>query len=51
VEEHRQYFFGTDEIRAAAAGAGFTVLAVTDDYTDAPLDEDSLRATWVLRRS
>jgi len=51
VEEHRQYFFAVDQIRAAATDAGLRVVAVTDDYTSEPLDQESLRATWVLRRA
>jgi hypothetical protein len=49
TEIHRQYFFTEDEVRHAAAAAGLAVVAVADDYTSEPLDEGSLRATWVLR--
>jgi SAM-dependent methyltransferase len=50
-EEHRQWFHADSDLRAALAGAGFTVAAVQDEYTAAPADESSLRATWIARRS
>lgn len=50
-ETHLQYFFSTDEVRAAAQGAGLLVVSVTDDYTERPIGPETLRSTWVVRRS
>lgn len=50
TEHHRQHFFTDSQVRAAARGAGFDVVAVTDDYTHRPVDAGCLRASWVLRR-
>jgi len=50
TELHVQYFFTLAEIAGAAAAAGFTVVSLTDDYTDLPVDEQAMRSTWVLRR-
>jgi SAM-dependent methyltransferase len=50
-EEHRQWFHSEADLRAALAGVGFAVAAVQDEYTAAPADESSLRATWIARRS
>ncbi|GAA1918624.1 class I SAM-dependent DNA methyltransferase [Streptantibioticus ferralitis] len=47
-ERHRQRWFSHEEIRAAAAAAGFKVSLVVDDYGDAQAHEASLRETWVL---
>ena len=49
-ERHRQYFHSDADVRRALADAGLALLAVTDEYTDASVDEASLRATWVARR-
>lgn len=51
TEEHRQHFFTDDELRGALDTAGLDVVAVTDDYTNAPVDASTLRATWVVRRA
>ncbi|MFJ1708964.1 class I SAM-dependent DNA methyltransferase [Kitasatospora sp. NPDC088346] len=51
TERHRQWWFDHDEIRAAARAAGFTVVAVTEDYGDRPVTPQSLRETWLLVRS
>lgn len=48
TEQHRQWFHSNDELRAALAG--FTVEAVTDEYTDEPAGPATLRATWITRR-
>jgi hypothetical protein len=49
TERHRQYFPSHDQIRAALTAAGFGDLTVTAEYTDAPLEQSSLRATWIAR--
>ena len=50
TERHRQYFHSDDDVRQALRDAGLALLAVTDEYTDVPVDDASLRATWVARR-
>ncbi len=50
TEQHRQYFHGDAEVRGALAYAGFEVAAVTDEYTDQPVDGSTLHATWIARR-
>jgi predicted TPR repeat methyltransferase len=50
-ERHQQYFHSDADVRRALAGAGLTVQAVTDEYTDNPVDGTSLRATWIARRA
>ncbi|MDQ7992162.1 MAG: class I SAM-dependent methyltransferase [Propionicimonas sp.] len=49
-ERHRQYFHTDAEVRAALAAAGFEQVAVTEEYTRVPVDENTLRATWTARR-
>jgi predicted TPR repeat methyltransferase len=49
-EHHRQYFHTDADVRAALDGAGFAVTAVGDEYTHAPADASTLRATWTARR-
>jgi SAM-dependent methyltransferase len=50
-EHHRQYFHGPAELRASLAGAGFDVTSVTEEYSSRPVDDTTLRATWVARVS
>jgi hypothetical protein len=50
TEHHRQYFFSDDQVRGALADAGFAQVTVTEEYTDAPCDASTLRATWTARR-
>ncbi len=50
TERHRQYFFADSQVEAALGHAGFELVAVTDEYTHRPVDEETLRATWVNRR-
>ena len=38
-------------VRAALSDAGFASVAVTDEYSDDPVDGSTLRATWVARRA
>lgn len=49
-ELHRQWFHSEAALNEALAAAGFAVRSVTDEYTDTPVNEESLRATWVARR-
>jgi SAM-dependent methyltransferase len=48
-EEHRQHFHAADNVRAALAGAGFTVTAIRDGYSERPADDSTLSATWIAR--
>jgi SAM-dependent methyltransferase len=50
-EHHRQYFLSDEQVRGALSGAGFGEVAITDEYTRAPVDGSTLRATWVARRA
>ena len=50
TETHRQYFHTDDQVRAALADAGFSLVAVTDEYTPVPATPATLRATWIARR-
>lgn len=50
TEHHVQRWFSQAELRADAAAVGFTVESITDDYTDQPATNETLRETWVLRR-
>jgi len=49
-EQHRQYFHADGDVRTALGDAGFTVAAVSEEYTHRPADESTLRATWTARR-
>jgi SAM-dependent methyltransferase len=49
-EQHDQYFFTDAEVRDALAAAHFVLVAITDEYTHAPVGRSSLRATWAARR-
>jgi predicted TPR repeat methyltransferase len=49
-ERHTQYFFTDEQLRSALFAAGFGCVAVTDEYSDEPVDESTLRATWTARR-
>ena len=51
AEEHRQWFHAEADLRTALGAAGFTVGAVTDEYTAVPVGDSTLRATWIARRS
>jgi len=51
AELHRQWFHADRDVRAALQDAGFTSVAVTDEYTSRPADETTLRATWISRLS
>jgi len=49
-ERHRQFFHTDDEVHSALSDAGFELVSVTEEYTLAPADRDTLRATWTARR-
>ncbi len=51
VEEHRQYFFTDSHVRAGLASAGFEEITVTDEYSAAPADDTTFRASWIARLS
>ena len=50
TEQHRQYFFGDAQVRAALTEAGFDQISTTDEYSSDPVDDATLRATWTARR-
>lgn len=45
-ERHVQYIHGVKDLSERLDKCGFDVLSVTDSYSDRPLKEDSLRATF-----
>ena len=49
-EQHRQYFHAAADVRTSLQDAGFAVTAVAEEYTHAPVDASTLRATWTARR-
>jgi predicted TPR repeat methyltransferase len=50
-EQHVQFFHSDSVIRKALADAGFSSVAVFEEYTDRPVTETTLRATWVARQT
>nr|WP_269813411.1 class I SAM-dependent methyltransferase [Ornithinimicrobium sediminis] len=50
TETHQQFFHSDATLREALGLAGLEVSAVTEEYTAEPAREDTLRATWVVRR-
>jgi len=48
-ELHRQYFHRDTDIRSALVDGGFEVVAVRDGYSDRPVDESTLSATWIAK--
>lgn len=50
TEHRRQYFLSETEVRSALSDAGLELVGVTTEYTDAPVIESTLRATWTARR-
>ena len=48
-EQHRQYFHTDADVRAFLQEAGYTVIAVCEEYTHEPIDASTLRATWSAR--
>ena len=51
VEHHRQYFHPDADVREGLREAGFTLVAVEEEYTHESADASTLRATWTARRS
>jgi SAM-dependent methyltransferase len=51
AEQHRQYFHSDEQVRAALADAGLSLVSLLDEYTPEAADESTLRATWVARRT
>jgi SAM-dependent methyltransferase len=49
-EQHRQYFHTDTDVRICLEDAGFTVLAVEEEYTHESADASTLLATWTARR-
>lgn len=50
TETHTQIVHSAESVRAALLDAGFAIVSVTDEYSDEPVREQTLRATWVARR-
>jgi predicted TPR repeat methyltransferase len=51
TEQHRQYFHADADVHQGLREAGFAVAAVEEEYTHAPAEASTLRATWTARRS
>jgi len=51
VEAHRQYLHRDGDVRDLLLGAGFSHVDVYDDYSERPPHDNSLRLTYVARRS
>ena len=51
TERHRQFFHSDVEVRSALASAGFSGIAVFDEYTSVPAGPMTMRATWIARRA
>jgi SAM-dependent methyltransferase len=50
TERHVQYFHSDALVRSSLREAGFIVERHCAEYTDAPADDQTVRATWVARR-
>jgi SAM-dependent methyltransferase len=50
TEHHRQYFHSDEAVVRALESAGFASITIVDEYTHAPANADTLRATWLSRR-
>ena len=50
-EEHVQYLHPQSLVRSALAAGGFTSVAVVEEYSHLPVDDTTLRATWIARRA
>lgn len=48
-EKHAQRLHTHEELRSALVNSGFTVLSVTDEYSDVAETDTTLRTTWVAR--
>ncbi len=51
TEVHQQYFHRSEDVRRALAIAGFDSVAVVDEYTSAPAGAQTMRDTWIARRT
>jgi SAM-dependent methyltransferase len=51
TERHVQRWFSHGEVRAFARAHGFDVTSVTDDYSERPVHQGSLREVWSLRKA
>lgn len=51
TETHTQYFHSDRQVRDALTAGGFTDVLVVDEYSYRVADSDTLRATWIARRS
>ncbi len=51
TERHRQYFHSDVAVRSALVTAGFSGIAVFDEYTSVPAGPLTMRATWIARRA
>ncbi|MEW1699197.1 class I SAM-dependent DNA methyltransferase [Streptomyces sp. NPDC093249] len=49
VERHPQRCFTRDEVENALRGAGFTGIAVSDNYAERGVTDDTRRETWTAR--
>lgn len=49
-ERHSQFFHADSEVRAALTGAGLADIRTVEEYSETPVDAETLRATWIARR-
>lgn len=49
TETHTQYVHSRERIADALADAGFEIVSVTDEYSDVPVGDTTLRAGWIAR--
>ena len=49
TETHIQYFHSDAQVESALIAAGFDAVRRVDEYADDPVDETTLRATWIAR--
>lgn len=50
AEDHLQYFFTDDAVRHALVEAGFDRVRAVDEYSERPVTDTTLRATWMARK-
>ena len=51
AEHHRQYFHSDEAVSLALRTAGFTDISTLEEYSDVQATADTLRATWIARRT
>lgn len=51
TEHHRQHFHSDAFVREVLNSAGFTEIRIVEEYTDTPANADTLRATWISRKT